>query len=105
MNFPGGCHQDLIPPNGLRLHCWNASGQKINRVEMWPHPLVDRLPKVILSQQLPLNTALNTALPTRGDKTQLHPPVGRHQSLLPGSLHKPLEQPHPSGGRHQKQEE
>ena len=37
------------------------------------------------------------------DKTQLHPPVGRHRSLPPGSLHKPLDQPHPPEGRQQKQ--
>ena len=37
-------------------------------------------------------------------KAQLHPPVNRHRPLLPGGLHKPLDQPHPPGGRHQKQE-
>ena len=37
-------------------------------------------------------------------RTQLCPPVGRHWPLPPGSLHKPLDQPHPPGGRHQKQE-
>ena len=38
-------------------------------------------------------------------KSQLHKPVGRHHSLLPGSLHKPPDQLHPSGNRHQKWEE
>ena len=33
-------------------------------------------------------------------KSQLHSPVGKQQPLLPGSLHKPLEQAHPPGGRH-----
>ena len=37
-------------------------------------------------------------------KTQLHPLVDKHRPLLPGSLHKPLNQPQPPGGRHQKQE-
>ena len=37
-------------------------------------------------------------------KTQLYPPEGRHISSSPGSLHKPLDQPHPQGGRHQQQE-
>ena len=32
-------------------------------------------------------------------------PSTRHQSLPPGSLHKPLDQINPPGGRHQKQEE
>ena len=39
------------------------------------------------------------------DKSWFHPPVGRHQSLPPGSLRKPLDKPHSPGGRHQKQEE
>ena len=33
------------------------------------------------------------------DKTQLHPAVGRCQLLPPGSLHKPLDQPHLPGGQ------
>ena len=37
--------------------------------------------------------------------TQLHPPVGRHLSLISGSPHKPQDQLHPPEGRHQKQEE
>ena len=41
-------------------------------------------------------------------KTQIHPPVGRHQRLPPGSLHKPLDHPHPPGAdtrsKHQEQE-
>ena len=39
------------------------------------------------------------------EKTQLHPPECRHQSLPPVSLHKLLDQPNPSGDRHQNQEE
>ena len=31
------------------------------------------------------------------DKIQPHPPEDRHQSPPPGSLHKPLNQPHPLG--------
>ena len=48
-----------------RLKCWDTSGQTTNRVGTQPHPLADRLPKVILSAQMPLNIPLDTALPTR----------------------------------------
>lgn len=37
------------------------------------------------------------ALPPQRDETQLHTPVGGHQDLLPGSLHKPQDQLHPPG--------
>ena len=40
----------------------------------------------------------------RKDKSQLHPPVGRNQSLPPGSLYEILIQPHPQGDRQQKLE-
>ena len=56
--------------------------------------------------------ALETTLPARELRTQLHPPVGRHQPqdplspllCMPGSLLWPLKEPHPPGGRHQTQE-
>ena len=38
------------------------------------------------------------------DKTQVYQPEGRHQFFPTGSLHKPLNQPNPPGGRHRKQE-
>ena len=56
-------------------------------------------------QTAPLNTPLDTALPNRGKRPSCNDQVGRHQSLSPGNLHKPLDQPYPPGGRHQKQEE
>ena len=92
-------------PKACRFQCWDTSGQTTSRWGAQPHPSMDRLPNVVLSSQPPLNTPLDTALPTRGKKMQLHPPVSRHQSLPPGSLHKPLDQPHPPWGRHQKQED
>ena len=46
---------------------------------------------------------LSTQHPHQRDKTQLHPPEGKHQPPWPGSLHKPL-RPHPPEGRQQKQE-
>ena len=41
-------------PTTCRLQCWDTSGQTTNRVGTEPHPSADRLPKVILSQQLPI---------------------------------------------------
>ena len=57
-----------------------------------------------------VNSCLTNILPTHSpahqrDKTQLHPPVVRYQSLPPGSLHKPLRCPHPPRGIEQKQQE
>ena len=40
-------------PTPCRLQCWDASGQKTNRVGTQPCPLEDRLPNVFLSLQLP----------------------------------------------------
>ena len=65
--------------------------QTINWVGTQPHPSADRLLKVFLSPQLPLNTPLDMALPARGTRpSSTYQPVGRHQSLPAGSLHKPL---------------
>ena len=82
-------HQDLAPPNT----------QTTNRVGMQTDPSADRLPK----ERLPESTATSRHAPYMAShqraKTQLHPPVRRHQFLPPGSLHKPLDKPHPPGGR------
>ena len=59
-----------------------------------PHPPADNLLKVLPGTQPPLVTSNNMAPPTR-DKTQLHSPVGRYQSLPSGRLPKPLYQLHP----------
>ena len=45
------------------------------------------------------------AMPIRMTKTQLHSPESRHKSLTLRSTHKPLNQTHPPGDRHKKQEE
>ena len=93
MSCPGGHHFDTKTwPHWTVLQCWDASGQTTNRVGRQTHLSADRLPKVFLSPEPTLNTLLGTTLPTRGTKTQLHPPVGRHKSLPQGSLHKPLRQ-------------
>ena len=68
--------RDLTPPTAYsyRLQCWDASGHTTNRVGTQPHPSSDRLPKVIQSQQPPINTPLEMALPTRGTR-----PSSTHQ--------------------------
>ena len=52
-------------PKAYKLQSWNASGQTTSKTGIQLHPSADRLPKVILSSQLPQNTPLGTALPTR----------------------------------------
>lgn len=93
-----------LHPTACRLQCWDVSGQATKWAETQSHLSPDRLPKDLLSPQLPLDTAL----PTRGPKIQLYPPVGRYCSQIPwapalssGNLHKSLDQAHPVGGRHQ----
>ena len=52
----------------------------------------------------PLHTPLDMALPTRGPKSSsTHQWAGTSPSYQE-ALHKTLDQPHPPGGRHQKQE-
>ena len=88
-----------------RLQCWDASGQTTNRAGTQPHPSADRLPKVFLSPQPPLNTSLDMALPTRGTRpSSTHQWAGTSPSYqeVCTSL---LDQPKPPGGRQQKQEE
>ena len=80
-------------PITFRFQCSKASGQATNKIETQPHTSEDRLPKVILSSQPPQNTHFDMALPNRGTR-----------SLPLGSLHKPQDQPHPPGSRHQDRE-
>ena len=90
-------HQDLAPPNCLQAPVLDTSCRTTSKTGTQPHPSADMLPKAILSSQTPQNTPPDTALPNPREKTQLHPPEHRHQSLPPGSPHKPLDQPHPPG--------
>ena len=91
-------------PTDCRLHSWNASGQITSKKGTQPHPSAERLSKIILSAQPHQNRFPYVVLPTRGTR-QLQPPEVRQQSLPPGILHKPLNQPHQPGDRHQKQKE
>ena len=108
MSYPGCLHFDAKArpqPTALRLQCWDTSSQTTDRAGTQSHPSADRLPKVFLIPQLPLNTPLDMALPTRGKK-----PSSTHQWVGTSHFHQEdctslLDQPHPPGGVQQKQEE
>ena len=100
VSSPGGSHLDTKTrphPTACRLQCWDTSAQTSNRMGERPRPSADRLPSHLKS------TATSKHTPSQ--VPVLHLIVGRHQSLPPGNLHKPLDQLHPPGGRNQKQEE
>ena len=61
-----------------------------------PHPLAERMPKIIVNSQNPKHTT-GRGPAHQKDKIQPHPLEHRHQSPQPGSLHKPLNQPYPLG--------
>ena len=60
--------QDPSPPKNLRLQCLNSSGQTRSKTGTQQHPSTDRLPKVLLSSQLPQNAPLDMDLPPRGTR-------------------------------------
>ena len=92
-------HQDLATPNNLQAR---AESLRPNNNQDRTQPITEnRMLKVILNSQPPKNTPHDMALLTTRDKSHLYPPVGKYQSLPPRSLHKPLDQPHPPGSRHQ----
>ena len=98
-------HQDLGPPNSLQtpvLVCLRPNNQQGGNTA----PPISR--QAALSRLEPTATSRHATwhgTVHQKDKTQLHSPVGRHESLPRGSLHKLPDQPHPPEGRHQKQEE
>lgn len=85
----GHCGASNTGGAGLRILGMSTPGGCHFGTQTWSHPSADKLPKVFLSPQQPLNLHLTSPAHQR-DKTQLYPPVGRHQFLPPGSLHKPL---------------
>ena len=66
-----------------------------NKTGTQNHPTAHRLPKLTDTQK---HTTWHGPAHQR-EKTQFHPPEGRHQSLPLGSLHKPLDKPHHRGQR------
>ena len=107
MTSPRGHHfgtETWPHPTACRLQCWDTSGQTSNRAGTQPHPSADRLSEVLLTPQPPINTPLDTVLPTRGTRpSSTHQWAGTSPSDQEACTS--LDQPHPPGGRHQKQEE
>ena len=71
MSCPRGCHigtETWPHPTACRLQCWDASVQSTKKVGTQPNSSVDRLPEVILSLELPLNTPFDMTLPSRGTR-------------------------------------
>ena len=69
-----------------------------------PHPLAERLPKIILSSQTPQNIPPDAALPS---ERQDQAPPTRKQAPVPSTRKptQPTEPISPTGGRHEKQRE
>ena len=92
----------LPHPTACKLQCWDASGQTTNRVGKSPTYQQTGCLKTSGLTATSRHTAWQGSAHQRA-KTQLHPPVGRHQPFPPGSPHKPLYHSHPLGSRRQKQ--
>ena len=67
------CSKTWPHPTACRLQCWDASSQTTKRVGTLSHPSADRLPENFWSPWPPLDTPLDTALPTSGQA--LAPPT------------------------------
>ena len=48
-----------------KLQWWTPHAKQLARQEHNPHPLAERLPKIIIRSQTPQNTPLDVVLPTR----------------------------------------
>ena len=76
--------------------------QKTSKTGTQPHPLTERLPKIIIRSQIPQNTPPDTVLPTRKTRSSLIlQNTGTSPSTKESTQH--TEPTLPTGGRHQKQ--
>ena len=71
-----------LPHNGQQVPVLDAPCQTTSKTGTQPHPLAQRLPKIILSSQTPQNTPLDTVLPTRKTRSSL-----THQNTGTSPLH------------------
>ena len=77
---------------------------KTSKTGTQPHPLAERMPKIIIRSQIPQNTPPDVVLPTRKTRSSLiHQNTGTSPSSRKPTQH--TEQTLPTGGRHQKQRE
>ena len=90
---PSQCY-DPAPLNDQQATVLDTPCQTTSKTGTQPHPLPERLPKIILSLQTPQNPPPDTALPTRKTRSS---PTHQIQAPVP-STRKPtqaLNQPHP----------
>ena len=93
MSSPRGHHIDTKTwTTACRIQHLEASDQTMNMVGTQPHPSADRLPKVVLSQQPPINTPLAMALPPEGQ--DLAPPTSGQTPVSP--TREPVQAPGPT---------
>ena len=96
--------QDPAPLNNQQAPVLDTLCQTTSKTGTQPHPLAERLPKIIIRSQTPQNTPPHVDLPTRKKRSSLihqnrdtSPPYQGRQGII-----QPTE-PTASGGRHQKQ--
>ena len=74
--------QDPAPLNDQQATVLNTLCQTTSKTGTQPHPLAERLPKIIISLQTSQNTPLDSALPTREKRSSLI-----HQNTGTSPLH------------------
>ena len=78
---PSQC-KDPAPLNDQQTPVLNTTCQTTSKTGTQPHPLAERLPKIIISSQTPQNTPLDVVLPTRKMRSSLI-----HQNTDTSQLH------------------
>ena len=97
------CPRDLhlnaktAPPNGQQAPQLDTLCQTTSKTGTKPHPLAERLPKIIVSSQDTPKHTTGRSPAHQKDKIQPHPPQHRYQSPPPGSLQNALNQTYPLG--------
>ena len=85
---PSQC-EDIAPLNDQQAPVLDTPYQKTSKTGTQPHPLAERLPKIILSSQTPQNTPLDVVLPTRKTRSSLI-----HQNTGTSPLHQEANRSH-----------
>ena len=100
---PSQC-QDPAPLNGQQATVLDTLCQTTSKTGTQPHPLAERLPKIIIRPRTTQNTPPDVDLSTRKTRCSLI-----HQNTGSSPLHQeaytPTETTLATGGRHQKQQE
>ena len=94
--------QDTAPLNDQQATMLGTLCQKTSKTGTQPHPLAERLPKIIIRSQTPQNTPPDVDLPNRKTRSRL---IHQNTGTSP-STRKPTQPTEPNlatGGRHQKQ--